>query len=147
MPCHLSTVSFFFFQMTLIVKIFLFCRKLVITSVGLGVTFSVYFTRAYLVSDLPTPKERVMYAMTTHGTSVFNGALSTWLGILVLAFAQYQVFQIYFFRMYFAMILLGIFHAFIFVPVYLATVGEFIDYVKHSCSGKKAKMYNWLEWS
>jgi hypothetical protein len=57
------------------------------------------------------------------------------LGILPLAFAEYVVFEKYFFRMYFVMLLIGIIHAFFFVPVFLTVSWELIDW----CSGKKKK--------
>jgi len=41
----------------------------VITSIGLSVSFSVYFTRAYLISKKETPKERAHYAVSQLGTS------------------------------------------------------------------------------
>lgn len=44
-------------------------------------------------------------------------------GVLVLAFAKTQIFEVYFFRVYFALVLLGASHALILLPVLLALFG------------------------
>ena len=44
-------------------------------------------------------------------------------GVLVLAFAKTQIFEVYFFRVYFALVLLGASHALILLPVLLSIVG------------------------
>ena len=44
-------------------------------------------------------------------------------GVLVLAFAKTQIFEVYFFRVYLALVLLGASHALILLPVMLALFG------------------------
>ena len=44
-------------------------------------------------------------------------------GVLVLAFARTQIFEVYFFRVYFGLVLLGASHALILLPVLLCLFG------------------------
>lgn len=52
-----------------------------------------------------------------------GGGLSTLLGVVVLAGAAYPVFRIYYFRMYFLIIVLGLLHGFLMWPAILSHVG------------------------
>ena len=51
--------------------------------------------------------------------------LQSIVGISVLAFAHSQLFQVFYFRMYFSILLLGLTHGLIFLPVLLSYIGEF----------------------
>ena len=44
-------------------------------------------------------------------------------GVLVLAFAKTQIFEVYFFRVYFGLVLLGASHALMLLPVLLSIFG------------------------
>ena len=44
-------------------------------------------------------------------------------GVLVLAFAKTQIFEVYFFRVYFGLVMLGASHALVLLPVLLSLVG------------------------
>lgn len=63
---------------------------------------------------------------------VFSGiTLTKFGGILILALSKSQIFQIFYFRMYLSIVLLGAAHGLIFLPVLL------------SYAGKKLFTYNW----
>lgn len=44
-------------------------------------------------------------------------------GVLVLAFAKTQIFEVYFFRVYFGLVVLGASHALVLLPVLLSLFG------------------------
>ena len=44
-------------------------------------------------------------------------------GVVVLAFAQTQIFEVYYFRIYLALVLLGAAHALVLLPVLLVLAG------------------------
>ena len=52
----------------------------------------------------------------------FNGSVLL-AGVLVLASAKTQIFEVYFFRVYFGLVLLGASHALILLPVLLSLFG------------------------
>ena len=58
--------------------------------------------------------------MSHVGVSVLVGIVTTKIiGISVLLFAPSKVFQTYYFRMYFFLIIIGFFHGFMILPIYL----------------------------
>ena len=50
--------------------------------------------------------------------------LTKFLGVFVLYFAKSQLFQVYYFRMYISMVIIGAAHGLIFLPVLLSYVGQ-----------------------
>ncbi len=77
----------------------------------------------------------VQWSATLHAAltpQVFSGiTLTKFGGILILALSKSQIFQIFYFRMYLSIVLLGATHGLIFLPVLL------------SYAGKKSFTYNW----
>ncbi|KAL2499279.1 Patched family protein [Abeliophyllum distichum] len=94
-----------------------------IMSVGIAVEFCVHITHAFLVSS-GDRNQRMKEALTTMGASVFSGiTLTKLVGVLVLCFSRTEVFVVYYFKMYLALVLLGFLHGLVFLPVLLSMFG------------------------
>lgn len=92
----------------------------IVLACGLSVEFSVHLIIFYLRSNKESPSDKVRYALKNVGVSVFIGIITTKIiGVSVLLFAPSKVFQIYYFRMYFFLIIVGFFHGFMILPIFL----------------------------
>lgn len=98
-----------------------------IICVGLAVEFCVHIVRAFTVVPNVIKNDRdsrVKHAMNTVGSSVFSGiTLTKFIGVCVLAFTESKIFQIFYFRMWFSLIIISCLHAFLFLPVALGLFG------------------------
>ncbi|CDH09686.1 probable Niemann-Pick type C-related protein 1 [Zygosaccharomyces bailii ISA1307] len=95
--------------------------------VGLAVEFCIHIVRAFTMLPNGTKNDRdsrVRYAMVTIGDSVFKGITMTkFIGVCVLAFAKSKIFQVFYFRMWFALIVFASAHALVFLPILLSLAG------------------------
>ncbi|XP_072049089.1 patched domain-containing protein 3-like [Amphiura filiformis] len=91
----------------------------IILCIGFSVDFSSHMTYAFITSPGKTGNERAMDALHTLGTPILQGGLSTILGISVLSSSPAYVFRA-FFRTMFLVMLFGLFHSLVFLPVFLS---------------------------
>lgn len=67
---------------------------------------------------------RAWTALTNVGASVFSGITVTkFLGVFVLAFTRSKIFEVYYFRIWLALVVFAAAHALVFLPVALSLVG------------------------
>ncbi|MFH4977149.1 hypothetical protein AB6A40_003858 [Gnathostoma spinigerum] len=93
-----------------------------ITTVGIGVEFTAHVVLAFLTS-LGTKNERMAACMDHMFVPVIHGGLSTLLGIVMLAFSEFEFIVKYFFVVMSALILIGLINGLALLPVLLSLIG------------------------
>lgn len=91
-------------------------------AVGLSIDFSAHIGLAFMEAPGVDRVKRATMALTELGPPLVHGGMSTFLAISILVFARSYVFRI-FFKMFFLIIALGMFHGMVFVPQILSLVG------------------------
>lgn len=92
--------------------------------IGFSVDFSAHISYAFVTSGESSANERAIGALHQLGYPVLQGAVSTVLGVVVLAAAKTYIFRT-FFKIMFLVILFGALHGLVFIPVFLTFFGYF----------------------
>lgn len=94
---------------------------LITISMGLTVDYSAHIGYAFMVAG-GSKKERVVTTLTNMGPPVLNGGFSTFLAVGLLISSKSYVFII-FFKIFFLIVVFGLFHGLVFLPVILSMIG------------------------
>ncbi|KAK5235519.1 niemann-Pick type C-related protein 1 [Exophiala xenobiotica] len=102
--------------------------------VGIGVEFCAHIARAFMFPSKSVMERarnkfrgrdvRAWTAMVNVGGSVFSGiGVTKFLGVVVLAFTRSKIFEVYYFRIWLALVVLASAHALVWLPVALSFAG------------------------
>ena len=94
----------------------------IIICIGFCVDFSAHITYAFVLAEGKTGNQRMRNALHALGYPIAQGALSTILGVSVLAFSSSYIFRT-FFKTMFLVISLGAFHGLLIIPALLSIMG------------------------
>ncbi|XP_013382604.1 protein patched homolog 1 [Lingula anatina] len=92
-----------------------------ILAIGLAVDYAAHIGHMFM-TELGTRNERAKTTIGDMGPAVFNGGFSTFLAFVLLAFSGSYVFQV-FFKVFFGVVVYGLFHGLIYLPVILSWLG------------------------
>ncbi|KRY73486.1 Patched domain-containing protein 3 [Trichinella pseudospiralis] len=110
----------------------------IIMSIGFSVDFSAHIAHAFVVSDCKSPTQRAKRAVSRMAWPVIQGGVSTILGVVVLSnLDSYMVLA--FFKTVLLVIMLGMLHAIVFLPVLLSL---FVHNGSSICCARKTNANN-----
>ena len=91
-------------------------------ALGLVVDYSAHIAHAFMSMTGKSKDERVQNTIIKMGPAVFNGGFSTFLAFSILMVSKSFVFKV-FFKIFFLVVLFGLFHGLVFLPVVLSLIG------------------------
>jgi len=117
----------------------------IVICVGIAVEFCAHIARAFTIpslsildrapSTLRGKDARAWAALVNVGASVFSGiTITKLLGVAVLAFSRSKIFEVYYFRVWLALVVWAALHALVFLPGALSLFGG-RGYVDPECDG------------
>ena len=132
-----NAVEVYSFMGLLNIDINFFPATVFLAGIALGVEFTAplvfYFLKATATADESLSKhlwlrkhnERMHKALEHRFTPIFNGSVTTFVGVIMLLFAPIRFILLYFFAVYMIIIVLGVLNGLLFLPVLLSVVGPF----------------------
>lgn len=93
-------------------------------ALGIAVEFHAHVLHAFLMARNGGRAARAAAALRSVGASVLSGITLTKIaGVAVLAAARTEIFEVYYFRLYAALVVIGAAHGLVLLPVVLALIG------------------------
>uniref|UniRef100_A0A3B4TZD3 Patched domain-containing protein 3 n=1 Tax=Seriola dumerili TaxID=41447 RepID=A0A3B4TZD3_SERDU len=105
--------------------------------IGFTVDFSAHISYAFVSSNKQSPDDKAVDALSNLGYPILQGALSTILGVSVLATSKFHTFRT-FFKLFFLVMFIGMVHGLVFIPVFLTSISCCSD--KDESEDKKLKI-------
>ncbi|EGC34908.1 hypothetical protein DICPUDRAFT_47976 [Dictyostelium purpureum] len=98
----------------------------IVMGIGIAIEFSVHIAFKYIKApDHFSRNKRVRYSISEMGSSIINGIFFTkLLGVSVLGFSNSEIFVVYYFRQYMAIIILSALHGLVLLPVLLSLINH-----------------------
>lgn len=91
-------------------------------AVGLCVDYAAHIGHTFLITIGPNKSERAIEAVLHIGSAVIYGGGSTLLGVVMLSLSEAYTFKA-FFKIFFLVIMYGMFHGLVLLPVVLSLIG------------------------
>ncbi|CAC5403640.1 unnamed protein product [Mytilus coruscus] len=113
----------------------------IVMCVGFSVDFSAHICHAYVHCPGENRRFRVDTAMDMAGGPILNGALSSLIGIVVLASSQSYIF-FSFFKVMAIVVVVGAMHALFLLPVLLSLIGPTYDTPVNNSANKTLKSFD-----
>lgn len=95
---------------------------LIVLSIGLCVDYAAHIGLAFLITPGSSKDDRAKKALQTIGPAVLNGGFSTFLSISLMAASKSLAF-ISFFKIFTIVVVFGLWHGLLFLPVVLSILG------------------------
>jgi len=90
-------------------------------SIGLCVDYSAHIAHGFMVEE-GSRNERMEHTLVKIGPAVLNGGISTFVAFMLLSLSKSKVFFT-FFQIFFLVVVFGLYHGLIFLPVVLSLIG------------------------
>ena len=107
---------------------------ILVVCVGFTVDFSAHISYAFVSSEKPSAEEKAIDAVFHLGYPVLQGAVSTIIGVIVLATSKNYIYRTLF-KIMFLVMVLGLVHGLVFIPVFLTLLS-------FNCTNKDKKSYD-----
>eukprot|EP01132_Coremiostelium_polycephalum_P006736 gene6736-8352_t len=119
----------------------------IVMAIGISIEFCVHIAHTFIRSPEHLSKdEKAKYAVSEMGSSIISGIFITkLLGVTVLGFSHSEIFQVYYFRMYISIVILGALHGLVLLPVLLSYFGSDKLSFGRLCKSKKLNQISLMQ--